>query len=199
MASQIKVNEIIKQSGSSIGIGETGDTISLTGNTINLGTTGNTVNIAGSAYAAAADNTPAFAAVNNATQTFSMNSWTKANIQTEVYDTNNAFSDSRFTVPSGEAGKYLITIQAGLQSSDVYREVRMGVYKNGAIVESIEFRLRLTASYFNGGSSQRLNSSGVLSLAVGDYIELYALMDGSGTPQFNSPTVAMTAMKIIGA
>jgi hypothetical protein len=37
MASQIKVNEIIKQSGSSIGIGETGDTISLTGNTIHLG------------------------------------------------------------------------------------------------------------------------------------------------------------------
>ena len=50
MVSQLKVNEIIKQSGSSIGIGESGDTITLTGDTINLGTTGNTINLAGSAY-----------------------------------------------------------------------------------------------------------------------------------------------------
>ena len=37
MASQIKVNEIIKQSGSSISIGESGDTIDLTGN-VGIGT-----------------------------------------------------------------------------------------------------------------------------------------------------------------
>ena len=187
MVSQIKVNEIIKQSGSSITIGESGDTIDLSNpSSVTLNST--------------MKNTPSFAAVNNATQTFSMDSWTKANIQNEVYDTNDAFSDSRFTVPSGEAGKYLITIQAALQSSAAYREARMGVYKNGAIVESLEFRLRLTDQYFNAGSSQRLNSSGVLDLAVGDYIELYGLMSGgSGTPQFNTPTVAMTATKIIGA
>ena len=42
MVSQIKVNEIIKQSGSSIGIGESGDTINITGNTAITGTLSST-------------------------------------------------------------------------------------------------------------------------------------------------------------
>jgi len=42
MASQIKVNEIIKQSGSSISIGESGDTINITGNTAITGTLSST-------------------------------------------------------------------------------------------------------------------------------------------------------------
>ena len=42
MVSQIKVNEIIKQSGSSITIGESGDTLSLTGNTAITGTLSST-------------------------------------------------------------------------------------------------------------------------------------------------------------
>ena len=58
MVSQIKVNEIIKQSGSSITIGESGDTI-------NIGTTGDTVNLAGSAYATAETMTPSFQAYMN--------------------------------------------------------------------------------------------------------------------------------------
>ena len=55
MASQIKVNEIIKQSGSSITIGESGDTI----------------NLAGATYAVAA-NTPSFYAYLGSNQTIKL-------------------------------------------------------------------------------------------------------------------------------
>ena len=53
MVSQIKVNEIIKQSGSSITIGESGDTVSVP--------SGATLNVAGST-SGLPDNTPVFAA-----------------------------------------------------------------------------------------------------------------------------------------
>jgi len=129
MASQIKVNEIIKQSGSSIGIGETGDTISLTGNTINLGTTGNTVNIAGSAYAVAA-NTPSFKVILASAQSIAHNTSTVVAYDTEIYDTDNAISSGVFTCPSGKAGKYFFTAICGFNSSNVIPNVTLGLSKN---------------------------------------------------------------------
>ena len=88
MVSQLKVNEIIKQSGSSITIGEDGDTLS-----------------------GPFTNTPAFGVYGNGTSVGD-NSYTKIEFQNEAYDTNSAFdtTNSRFTVPTGKAGYYWFTI-----------------------------------------------------------------------------------------
>ena len=175
--------------------------------TINLGVSGDTINVpagvtianAGTATGFGGDNTPSFLAVNNATQTgFSLSTYTKVTLQNEIYDTDSAFADSRFTVPSGEAGKYLITFSGALQTSSDYDEARLMVYKNGAIVESIESRIRTAGNNLKGGSSQRYSGAGILNLSVGDYIELYGLIAGSGTPQFNTPTMSLSATKLIG-
>ena len=135
MASQIKVNEIIKQSGSSIGIGETGDTISLTGNTINLGTTGNTVNIAGSAYAAAGVNTPAFHAYLSGNQTISDNAITVFAANTETFDTASDYDTSTYRfLPA--AGKYWIYAAASIYApgtSDL-DSAQMNITKNGSTI-----------------------------------------------------------------
>ena len=59
-----------------------------------------------------ANNTPAFFAYNNVDQTVSDSVQTKVQFQTEEFDTNNAFDNTtnyRFTVPSGEGGKYYVT------------------------------------------------------------------------------------------
>ena len=134
MASQIKVNEIIKQSGSSIGIGETGDTISLTGNTINLGTTGNTVNIAGSAYAAAGTNTPYFEAKMSATQNLTDDTWTKLNYNTEVFDSASAYDTSNYRFTPQTAGKYFcyLMVVFDAQGVDRFHSARAAIYKNGS-------------------------------------------------------------------
>ena len=76
MVSQIKVNEIIKQSGSSISIGESGDTI----------------NLAGSTYAAAGDNTPAFFAYASSNTNLASDTNTKIALNSEYYDTDDAFT-----------------------------------------------------------------------------------------------------------
>ena len=150
-------------------------------------------------YIKGGDNTPSFLAVSNAVQTgFSLSTFTKVTLQTEVYDTDSAFATSRFTVPSGKDGKYLITFSGALQSGSDYDEARLAVYKNGAIVESIESRNRTASNYLKGGSSQRYSGAGILDLSAADYIELYGLLGGAGTPQFNDDCMSLSATRLIG-
>ena len=192
MASQIKVNEIIKQSGSSIGIGETGDTISLTGNTINLGTTGNTVNIAGSAYAEAGTNTPAFHAYLSSNQSVSSGTATKININTELYDTGGGYDTSnyKFVVPSGGAGKYYIYGSAQTTSSSDFDDYQVKIYVNG----SNYAQARVRHHY-----AECINVVTQANLSVSDYVELY-VYSGSAVDIFGADECSFFgAYKIIGA
>ena len=120
MVSQIKVNEIIKQSGSSITIGESGDTLTFTG-TANFGTVIPTASLGtGTASsstflrgdqtwdAAGGVNTPAFMVKKNDSQTVSDATWTTLTWETEVFDTDNTFASNRFT--PAVAGKYLLCV-----------------------------------------------------------------------------------------
>ena len=86
MVSQLKVNEIIKQSGSSITIGETGDTVS-----------------------GPFTNVPSWR-VGITSQSVAYNTDTKLQYNREHQDTDNAYDTSnyRFTVPTGKGGTYLI-------------------------------------------------------------------------------------------
>mgnify|MGYP003111040215 CR=1 len=184
MVSQIKVNEIIKQSGSSIGIGETGDTISLTGNTINLGTTGNTVNIAGSAYAVAA-NTPSFMTQLSSNQSVSSGSFTKIVFNSEDWDTDSAFDTStgRFTVPSGAAGKYTFYTSLAVDSMAADQNVYVAFYKNGSHAQSGNATPSVSTTI-----SSSLSAS--FDLAVADYIEVYSLQSSGSSKNYigNSST-----------
>jgi len=94
LVSQLKVNEIIKQSGSSITIGESGDTFNIP---------------AGVTMSGAATNTPSFEAFPSGNQSISVATFTKMTFATEKHDSDSAFdtSTSLFTVPSNQAGTYL--------------------------------------------------------------------------------------------
>ena len=117
MVSQIKVNEIIKQSGSSISIGESGDTI----------------NLAGSAYAAAGVNTPAFAVSKSSAQALTNNTTTKITFDTEYLDTANAFASNKFTCPSGQAGNYIMKMSLLFykNAGNYIKATELAPYKNG--------------------------------------------------------------------
>ena len=129
MVSQIKVNEIIKQSGSSITIGESGDTVSVP--------SGATLNVAGST-SGLPDNTPVFAAYlsNDSDQSISDSTTTKIQFDAERIDSAGAFDTSnyRFTVPSGQAGKYFIVVQAKFSctSQNTVVGTTVHIYKNGS-------------------------------------------------------------------
>ena len=182
MVSQIKVNEIIKQSGSSITIGESGDTVSVP--------SGATLSVSGST-SGLPDNTPVFAAYlsNDSDQSISDSTLTKIQFDAERIDTAGAFDTSnyRFTVPSGQAGKYFIVCEAKFSCSTQNTVVGTAVhiYKNGSTYHSTNYT---GAGYISGTQynilGNCLNVSTVIDLVAGDYIEGYGLIKvSSGTPK----------------
>ena len=174
MVSQIKVNEIIKQSGSSITIGESGDTVTIP--------SGATLNSAGTNTLTGISMTPAFYVTITSNQTVSDNVKTKVSWTNEVYDTNSAFASDKFTVPSGQAGKYNFYVHLTLGTSGSYGVLfpRAYIYKNGS-----------SLYMFSGPNNEQGNDvysvTGTLSLdlSVGDYIEVYGRNNNDqGTPYF---------------
>tara|TARA_A100001201_G_scaffold141656_1_gene137619 strand:- start:43 stop:624 length:582 start_codon:yes stop_codon:yes gene_type:complete len=169
MVSQIKVNEIIKQSGSSITIGESGDTVSVP--------SGATLNVAGST-SGLPNNTPAFSVWLDSTQAVANTTATKIIFNDEDYDTDSAYdtSNGRFTVPTGKAGKYVFTcsVQAPDMTDGKYMWVRW--YVNGSNTKTIGGTVRYQGWTSNfASSSANMNMSAVcqIDLSEGDYVELY--------------------------
>ena len=157
MVSQLKVNEIIKQSGSSITIGESGDTI-------NIGTTGDTINLAGSAYAAAGTNTPNFFA-KTSSQSISASTTTVVIYSSEDYDTSSLYDTStgRFTVDANTTGKYMFFAAVKYASSSISRN-NLSLHKNGTETLRTEFG--------NSTSYPTVLVSGVINLSsAGDYVD----------------------------
>jgi len=121
--------------------------------------------------------TPAFCAANTSgsDQTVSNATETKVNFATEVFDTNSAYdtSTSRFTVPSGEAGKYFISSNCtlGTGSSADVNYINYSIYKNGS-------RWFRNHPRFDGNEALSMLGfiQDIMDLSVGDYIEIYALI-----------------------
>jgi len=184
MVSQIKVNEIIKQSGSSITIGESGDTITLP-------STATLSNFP--------DNTPAFLLLSSGNTTISDNTWTKLTFATETLDTDSACTDSKFTVPSGKSGYYQISfsMNMGGATDGNGNYVQYKLYKNGS--EQTGFGV----SFNSSGSPTIIEEmdlcfSGIINLAATDYLEVYGRMDvPSGSVTTN--TGHFCGIKVIGA
>ncbi len=143
--------------------------------------------------AAGGTNTPAFRAINSSGQNLSGNgtTLTKVQLDTEQYDTASAYDNStnyRFTVPSGQAGKYFISAQIGVSCGQDHRQVHGQVRKNGSGLGDMVARILMNGSTLNDGE-QVLTITGVLDLSVGDYIELY----GRGYDTIGGSTVSFTA------
>ena len=202
MVSQLKVNEIIKQSGSTITIGESGDTISIP--------SGATLNSAGTNTLTGISNTPAFAAylATDSDQSISDSTTTKIEFEAERFDTAGAFDTSthRFTCPTGQAGKYYIVVKVKCGSSQQNDIVGafVHIYKNGSSYHSVG---QTGAGFISGTKYPILGigllCSSVLELAEGDYIEGYGYIktNGAGTPKFQEGDDASTYMegfKLIG-
>ena len=178
MVSQIKVNEIIKQSGSSISIGESGDTVSIEG-------------IA---------NTPAFESYLSSDQTLSNNTATKITFDLEAFDTDSTFNTSNNRFTPAVSGKYYIygrlIFNDGSVAGDDTHAVQ--IYKNGSRYADI----------FTKANSRDpiITYNQIIDLDSDDYVEIYANInnsDGSRAIHGNSGTdnrfTMFGAYKLIGA
>lgn len=168
MASQIKVNEIIKQSGSSITIGESGDTVDLSN------PTSVTLN-------SDMKNAPAFQAYRTATQSISNSTFTKVQNNVVLFDTDSAYDNStnyRFTIPSGKAGKYVFGVSVNIHDLTDTSYAHALVYKNGSKLKE------------NIVSASRTIPTSVHTITIddasdGDYYEAYTKQVSGGSLDLN--------------
>jgi len=180
----LKVSNIQTSSGSgTITIGQSGETVSFP--------TG--VNLSGNGIT----NTPAFEAYASSTQTLTNDAWVKVTFATETYDTDSAFASDKFTIPSGQAGKYYIYSSIRLNSTvtNDIADAYLGLYKNGTLLRYTQFST-LTVFDINVVT---LSYATVLDAAVADYYEIYAYVDtNSGTPRAANDS-NFGAYKLLGA
>jgi len=132
-------------------------------------------------------NTPAFQAQLTSNQTISHNTLTKLSFATEQYDTNSAYDNTtnyRFTVPSGQGGKYFFYANLALQgTNNREHEILFRFYVNGVANHLTFWSDDLTQSTVTG-----LCMTTVLSLSATDYVELYV------TQYDYTATSSMTAL-----
>jgi hypothetical protein len=142
------------------------------------------------AAATAADNTPSFGAVPSAGTVIAYNTFTKITLGTELWDTDSAFDPTtnyRFTVPTGEAGKYFFTYKinwdAGSGDGD---DMLVVLYKNGARTVYTEDSFEKSTP----GSNESFfgQTSCIMDLAAADYLELYCYQIGAGSTSRTSST-----------
>ena len=184
--SKVQVDTIDTRSGTStMQIGSTHTS------TINIGVSGDTVNIpagvtianAGTATGFGEANTPYFAARLNSSQTISDATTTKIAFDTEELDSDNAFTtgaSANFTVPSGKAGKYFLSVHTVSYPTD-------GNSKLSNNVTSIRLNdAQIVETYSDYSSNQGFTIGAsvdiIVDLAEGDVITFFAYIDAlSGT------------------
>ena len=133
--------------------------------------------IADSITSGAIANTPAFLAytADGQGQSISNSTSTKLDFETELYDTDNAFtSSSTFTVPSGKGGKYFLYSSIGwTPNTNNVRVVYL--YKNGSEAK------RLCSFEGQADAATFWSNGAILDLSAGDYIEVYCYQNSGGS------------------
>ena len=132
-------------------------------------------------------NTPAFEANLSAEQNASDDVFTKMDFDEEVFDTDGAYdhtTNQRFTVPSGQAGKYHIysNVVLGSGSNTDLVDAKVAIYKNGSV-----YSRTIMNNETNYTRYTQLSIASTMVLSAGDYVEIYAQVNrASGSVEFRA-------------
>jgi hypothetical protein len=132
-------------------------------------------------------NHPAFRARKTSNQAAAQSTDVKITFDTEDFDTDSAFdtSTSRFTIPSGQAGKYFLNFVNRIRNAADILHLEYSFYKNG----SKEDRISNVHNYISGDSQyQSYGFSTTLNLNASDYIEVYINHSAGGNLEINGGT-----------
>ena len=139
-------------------------------------------------------NTPAFSATITSTQNITNNSETKIAFATEQYDTDSAYDHStnyRFTVPSGEGGKYFFSAYAlAVAEGTLLSNAYIGLKVNGSMKQKpFWFSGTASGNIFNAVKYIPLQIHATYNLSASDYVEAFVYLaksSGSGTHELFS-------------
>jgi len=166
--SKIEANTIAPSTGTTLTLGESGDTVTL----------GSGASLSGFGV-----NTPAFSAYINSNQTLSDNTDTKGNYDTENYDTDSAYdtTNKRFTVPSGKEGKYFFYARGRFFDPSDQSQYVIAIRKNDIeIAKRYIYSGAVATKIFNSINYFSYDISCNVSLSAGDYVEVFVKADDVG-------------------
>ncbi len=185
---------------SNLSTGDVIDFVIVLGNTLDIGTpSDNTVSLAkltasgtkdattflrgDNTFATAGEsNTPNFRVRLNSNQSISNTTWTKVTWDTEDWDSDTAFASNKFTVPSGQAGKYLFYASVSLDSVDDSLIGYTRIYKNGSAIDIG----RGSESWGSNNKSISVPGLWMEDASASDYYEIYAYHDNGDTRNIES-------------
>ena len=158
---------------------------------LGIGSTSQVLTVAAGvpSWATPAVSTPTFVGCDlrkTANQTIANNSTTKITFDSENFDSNgfhdNATNNTRITIPSGYAGKYLFNFMVSWENNSTgHRSIIF--YVNGAEGENIS-RLANSGTIFVATATLFLN------LSVGDYVEFAGYQNSGSTISINAGTTS---------
>jgi len=176
---EVRSNKLSPASGTALQIGDSGDTITIP--------SGATIVNSGTQTGFGSTNTPNFRAYRSSAQSFSASTNTTVVFNGTSFDSASGFNTStgKFTVPSGQGGKYCLTTSLRLNNSSVNNEV------------AIYFIVGSTSKSFSnktvGGNYPTAIHSDILSLSAGDEVSvrIYTnvsspIADGSGSATYTT-------------
>ena len=166
--SKLETNTIDTVSGTStLQVGSTNTstiTLGVSGDTINV-PSGVTINNNGTQTGFGGTNTPAFRVRQTSDQSIANDTATKLTSLVEDYDTASAFASNKFTVPSGEGGKYHFAIQLTYRTGDDIQFAGVQLHKNGSNI----FQAHVVNNDYNDAGLVTVQSA-----SASDYFEVYA-------------------------
>ena len=167
-----------------LGVGSTGQVLTVSGGIPTWATPASGATFAGcSMYGA----NPTIA-----TSTISVVLWPTENYDSDGYHSTSS-NTSRVTIPSGKAGKYLLSSQVTWEGTNANFQTRFYVYKNGASIKLIQ-------SKYVQDNENAQNFSYVVDAAVGDYFEIYVWQNyGSNRIIYNDSTYGWFQASYLGA
>jgi len=110
-------------------------------------------------------NTPAFSVYQSSQQSIANNTATKLTSLSENYDTASAFASDKFTVPSGQAGKYVLAATATYRTDVDIQYAGIQFYKNGSSIR----QYHMVNNDYN-----TVVAYATVSASASDYYEVYA-------------------------
>ena len=126
-------------------------------------------------------NMPAFSAYIGTTQTVTTNVFTKLALNTETFDTANAFdSTTNYRFTPQVAGYYQFNGEIYGVATVSMSALYAAIYKNGVLYQYGGLQNITVGS---SGQSQTMNTLVYLN-GTTDYVELYGLINGTGTCTF---------------
>ena len=141
------------------------------------------------------DNTPSFMAYYSSSVSIATATTTAAVLDSEYWDTDSAYnvSDGKFTIPSGEAGKYMFTGSVEYSGLTIHDSIAILLLKNSS---SVGGSWQQYGASRGGGNTLQVTYA--LDLAVADYVQLGLYQNSGGAKNAAANTTYLIGYKMIG-